>query len=138
MIYKYFDFSPWYNESPLIGFLKNLHRVNIENGDDVKCAILSFEKIGKGLFIMLNEHDTLLDNDQYDTIETIYWKSVNQLKRHEGTDFHKAKKAFATAKSTLIYLMDLLFYDYYLSGMICEEMREAMNSIRCPNDPYPK
>ena len=84
----------------------------------------------------LSSASTLLDSDQYNTIETIYWKSVNQLKQHEGTDFHKAKKDFVTAKSTLIYLMDLLFYDHYRSGMICEEMREVMKSIRCPNYPY--
>jgi hypothetical protein len=136
MIYENFNFSPWYNGSPLIGLLKNLHQVNIEDYDDVAFAIFSFEEIGKGLFRILNEHDTLLDNTQYDTIETIYWKSVNQLKQHEGTDFHKAKKAFATAKSTVIYLIDLLLYDYHVSGMICEEMREAMNSIRASNYPY--
>ena len=130
MIYGNFGFSPWYNESPMIEMLKNLRQVKIKDGDDVALAIFSFEKIGKGLFRTLDEHDTLFDDIQYDTLQTIYWNSVNHLKQHEGTNFFKAKKAFTTAKSTVIYLMDLLLYDYHVSGMICEEMSEAINSIR--------
>ncbi len=66
------DFSFWYSESSLIGLLKNLHRVNIEDYNDVTCAIFSFEKTGKRLFMMLSDKNTLLDGAHYNTIEIIY------------------------------------------------------------------
>jgi hypothetical protein len=130
MLYEKIDFDPWYADSSLIVFLKNLGSVNISDCDKVNSAILSLKEIGRNMFVWLDEHVTFFDDDQLLALKMIYWNAVNNLEQHEGICLPEAEKALFFAKSTLRYVMDILLFEYSPnSNMICFEMQEAVKSL---------
>ena len=122
------EFNWWEENTPLIKEIKKLKSIHIGAQKEVHSAIEILETLDRNFYGLLMDHDIFFDENEIESILALYRKSLNVLKKYEGTDISKASRVFDSCLRMIQLILGLL-YDCYKEILIGIELPRAVKDL---------
>ena len=122
------EFNWWEENSPLIKEIKKLKSIHIGAQKEVHSAIEILEALDRNFYGLLMDHDVFFDENEIESILSLYRKSLNVLKGYEGTDISQAARALDSCLRLIQLILGLL-YDCYKETLVGIELPKVLKEL---------
>jgi hypothetical protein len=122
------EFNWWEENSPLIKEIKKLKSIHIGAQKEVHSAIEILEALDRNFYGLLMDHDIFFDENEIESILSLYRKSLNILKEYEGTDISQAARALDSCLRLIQLILGLL-YDCYKETLVGIELPKVLKEL---------
>jgi hypothetical protein len=122
------EFNWWEENTPLIREIEKLKSIHIGDQKQVHLAIEILEALDRNFYGLLMDHDIFFDENEIESILALYRKSLNVLKKYEGTDISKASRALDSCLRLIQLILGLL-YDCYKETLVGIELPKVLKEL---------
>ena len=122
------EFNWWEENSPLIKEIKKLKSIHIGAQKEVHSAIEILEALDRNFYGLLMDHDIFFDENEIESILSLYRKALNVLKGYEGTDINQASRALDSCLRLIQLILGLL-YDCYKETLVGIELPKVLKEL---------
>ena len=122
------EFNWWEENTPLIKEIEKLKNIHVGAQKEVHSAIEILEALDRNFYGLLMDHDIFFDENEIESILSLYRKSLNVLKEYEGIDINQASRALDSCLRLIQLILGLL-YDGYKEKLVGIELPKVLKEL---------